>query len=105
MATPVTTISSRLSLDFASKNSFSDAGIDIRASFSNGSEKDTWIGGNQTTRLTSEQLQQFNNGLLPNLSFSDKYKLLSEGETFAVRNPDGNIWGVTIVKSQSIVQG
>ena len=95
----------RLSLDFATKKSFSDAGIDIRASFSNGSETATWIGGAQTARLSSIQLQQFNSGLTPPLTFSDKYKLLSEGETFAVRNLDGKIWGVTIVNSQSIVHG
>jgi hypothetical protein len=95
----------RLSLDFATKKSFSDAGIDIRASFSNGSETATWIGGAQTARLSSIQLQQFNSGLTLPLTFSDKYKLLSEGETFAVRNLDGKIWGVTIVNSQSIVHG
>ena len=88
---------SQESFNFDFAGDFSDKNIDIDAGFSTSSDTSTWIYGN-TARLTDDQ---YSNPDPSSLRFSDRAKTLSEGESFAVLDNDGEIWYCTIEESAS----
>ncbi len=95
---------SRAFFDFKKQTSFQDLSIPIQASFSTGGEIWTWLYIGKTARLSQEQAANFLN-ISTNIQFTDKAKLLSEGEVAAIKNTDGRVWGVIIIDSNSVYHG
>ena len=94
----------RILFDFDKQTSFADAGISIQSWFSHGSETNTWIYGGMTSRLNSDQVKSFPDKAV-GIEFTNKSKIISEGETYAIKNENGEIWGVTVVDSRSRIHG